>query len=140
MTKRFATNHSESFIRCFAMLSMTLPGTPILYYGDEINMVDLSIPPSSSTSRNQPMRGLMQWDNTPHGGFTNGTSPWISVGADFQTNNVKVIIPVDNLNLCLFSVRFGLNIKYPMLLIISFFRIRVLKGTLSCLSSKTLPL
>lgn len=130
MTKRFATNHSESFIRCFAMLSMTLPGTPILYYGDEINMVDLSIPSSSSTSRNQPMRGLMQWDNTPHGGFTNGTSPWISVGADFQTNNVKVIIPVDNLNLCLFSVRFGLNIKYPMLLIISFFRIRVLKGTL----------
>lgn len=130
MTKRFATNHSESFIRCFAMLSMTLPGTPILYYGDEINMVDLSIPSSSSTSRNQPMRGLMQWDNTPHGGFTNGTSPWISVGADFQTNNVKVIIPVDNLNLCLFSVRFGLNIKYPMLLIILFFRIRVLKGTL----------
>lgn len=130
MTKRFATNHSESFIRCFAMLSMTLPGTPILYYGDEINMVDLSTPPSSSTSRNQPMRGLMQWDNTPHGGFTNGTSPWISVGADFQTNNVKVIIPVDNLNLCLFSVRFGLNIKYPMLLIILFFRIRVLKGTL----------
>lgn len=130
MTKRFATNHSESFIRCFAMLSMTLPGTPILYYGDEINMVDLSNQPSSSTSRNQPMRGLMQWDNTPHGGFTNGTSPWISVGADFQTNNVKVIIPVDNLNLCLFSVRFGLNIKYPMLLIISFFRIRVLKGTL----------
>lgn len=129
MTKRFATNHSESFIRCFAMLSMTLPGTPILYYGDEINMVDLSNQPSS-TSRNQPMRGLMQWDNTPHGGFTNGTSPWISVGADFQTNNVKVIIPVDNLNLCLFSVRFGLNIKYPMLLIISFFRIRVLKGTL----------
>lgn len=139
MTKRFATNHSESFIRCFAMLSMTLPGTPILYYGDEINMVDLSIPPSSSTSRNQPMRGLMQWDNTPHGGFTNGTSPWISVGADFKTNNVKVIIPVDNLNLCLLSVRFGLNIKYPMLLIILFFRIRVLKGTLSCLSSKTLP-
>lgn len=89
MTKRFATNHSESFIRCFAMLSMTLPGTPILYYGDEINMVDLSIQPSSSTSRNQPMRGLMQWDNTPNGGFTNGTSPWISVGADYQTNNVK---------------------------------------------------
>lgn len=89
MTKRFATNHSESFIRCFAMLSMTLPGTPVLYYGDEINMVDLSISPPSSTSRQQPMRGLMQWDNTPNGGFTNGTSPWISVGADYQTNNVK---------------------------------------------------
>lgn len=96
MTKRFATNHSESFIRCFAMLSMTLPGTPVLYYGDEINMVDLSISPPSSTSRQQPMRGLMQWDNTPSGGFTNGTSPWISVGADYQTNNVKVIIPVGN--------------------------------------------
>lgn len=78
------------------MLSMTLPGTPILYYGDEINMVDLSNQPSSSTSRNQPMRGLMQWDNTPNGGFTNGTSPWISVGADYQTNNVKVMIPVNS--------------------------------------------
>lgn len=89
MTKRFATNHSESFIRCFAMLTMTLPGTPVLYYGDEINMVDLGMTSSSSTSRKQPMRGLMQWDNTPNGGFTNGTSPWINVGADYQTNNVK---------------------------------------------------
>lgn len=88
MTKRFATNHSENFIRCFAMLTMTLPGTPVLYYGDEINMVDLSMT-YNSISRTQPMRGLMQWDNTPNGGFTNGTNSWINIGADFQSNNVK---------------------------------------------------
>nr|XP_022331218.1 neutral and basic amino acid transport protein rBAT-like isoform X4 [Crassostrea virginica] len=88
MTPRLATNHSESFIRCFSMLTMLLPGTPVLYYGDEINMVDLSMS-TSETSRKQPMRGLMQWDDTPNGGFTNFSTPWIGIGADHQTNNVK---------------------------------------------------
>lgn len=70
----------------------------------------------------------MQWDNIFYGGFINGISLWISVGVDFKINNVKVIIFVDNFNFCLFFVRFGLNIKYFMFLIILFFRIRVLKG------------
>ncbi|XP_048728393.2 alpha-glucosidase-like isoform X2 [Ostrea edulis] len=89
-TERFASNHNESFIRSFAMLTMLLPGTPVLYYGDEINMMDLAtLTPSSNTSRLQPMRGLMQWDDTPNGGFTNSSMPWLPLGADHQTNNVK---------------------------------------------------
>lgn len=48
MIKCFVINYSESFICCFVMLLMMLFGIFILYYGDEINMVDFSILFSSS--------------------------------------------------------------------------------------------
>ncbi|XP_061173906.1 alpha-glucosidase-like [Saccostrea echinata] len=86
--KRLASNHNESFIRAFAMLTMLLPGTPVLYYGDEINMMDVA-EPTSSTSRKHPSRGLMQWDNTRNAGFSNSSSPWIATSTDYQINNVK---------------------------------------------------
>ncbi len=46
-------------------LMMTLPGTPVLRYGDEIGMGDdLGLP------ERQSARTPMQWANEPHGGFT----------------------------------------------------------------------
>jgi len=44
---------------------LSLPGTPVLRYGDEIGMGDdLSLP------GREPVRTAMQWDDAPHGGFT----------------------------------------------------------------------
>jgi maltose alpha-D-glucosyltransferase / alpha-amylase len=46
-------------------LMMTLPGTPVIRYGDEIGMGDnLRLPERQST------RTPMQWSTEPHGGFT----------------------------------------------------------------------
>jgi maltose alpha-D-glucosyltransferase / alpha-amylase len=46
-------------------LIFTLPGTPMLGYGDEIGMGDdLSLP------ERECARTAMQWSNSPHGGFT----------------------------------------------------------------------
>ena len=51
-------------------LLFTLPGTPVIRYGDELGMGDdLSLP------ERQGARTPMQWSNEPHGGFTKSEKP-----------------------------------------------------------------
>ena len=53
-------------------LMMTLPGTPVLLYGDEIGMGDdLSLPERNCA------RTPMQWSAEPQGGFTKSDAPVI---------------------------------------------------------------
>ncbi len=55
-------------------LMMTLPGTPVVRYGDEIGMGDdLRLP------ERQCARTPMQWSAEPHGGFTQGEKPILPV-------------------------------------------------------------
>lgn len=51
-------------------LMFTLPGTPVVRYGDELGMGDdLSLPERNCA------RTPMQWSNEPHGGFTKSDRP-----------------------------------------------------------------
>ena len=72
--------------RVAAMLLLTLRGTPTLYYGDEIGMRDVPIPPErvqDPCEKNVPGLGLgrdpertpMQWDAAPDAGFTHRRRP-----------------------------------------------------------------
>ncbi|MDP9372137.1 MAG: alpha-amylase family glycosyl hydrolase [Chloroflexota bacterium] len=79
-----------------AMLLLTLRGTPTLYYGDEIGMHDVPIPPDlvqDPFEKNvpglgrDPERTPMQWDAGPGAGFTTGT-PWLPLADDYRTVNV----------------------------------------------------
>jgi maltose alpha-D-glucosyltransferase/alpha-amylase len=55
-------------------LMFTLPGTPVLRYGDELGMGDnLALP------ERQCARTPMQWSNEPHAGFTTSTKPLVPV-------------------------------------------------------------
>jgi maltose alpha-D-glucosyltransferase/alpha-amylase len=55
-------------------LMFTLPGTPVLRYGDEIGMGDdLSLP------ERECCRTPMQWSTEPHGGFTKSDKPIMPV-------------------------------------------------------------
>jgi maltose alpha-D-glucosyltransferase / alpha-amylase len=51
-------------------LMCTLPGTPVIRYGDEIGMGDNLDLPERNCARTP-----MQWSNEPHGGFTEGEKP-----------------------------------------------------------------
>jgi maltose alpha-D-glucosyltransferase/alpha-amylase len=51
-------------------LLMTLPGTPVVRYGDEIGMGDDLRLPERNCARTP-----MQWSNEPHGGFTKSDHP-----------------------------------------------------------------
>jgi maltose alpha-D-glucosyltransferase / alpha-amylase len=58
-------------------LMMTLPGTPVFRYGDEIAMGDnLDLPERNG------VRTPMQWSNEPHAGFTECDKPVVPVIAD----------------------------------------------------------
>jgi maltose alpha-D-glucosyltransferase/alpha-amylase len=68
-------------------LMMTLPGTPIVRYGDEIGMGDdLRLPERNCA------RTAMQWSTEPNGGFTKSVKPALPIIGDgpygFQHINV----------------------------------------------------
>jgi alpha-glucosidase len=81
--------HGQARARLAAMLLLTLRGTPLLYYGDEIGMTDVSIPPESAVDPDgrDPARTPMQWDATDSAGFTTGR-PWLPIPASARTVNV----------------------------------------------------
>jgi maltose alpha-D-glucosyltransferase/alpha-amylase len=55
-------------------LLFTLPGTPVIRYGDELGMGDdLKLPERNCA------RTPMQWSNEPHGGFTQSDKPHVPV-------------------------------------------------------------
>ena len=79
---------------------LTLRGTPFLYYGEEIGMGDVAIPPEESVDpparRASPdfpwwdrsqARTPMPWTGGPGAGFTTGR-PWQRIAPDAVTRNV----------------------------------------------------
>jgi alpha-glucosidase len=81
--------------RVAALLLLTQRGTPTIYYGDEIGMRGVEIPPRQAvdpqgrrTGRNRdPSRTPMQWSSETSAGFSTA-EPWLPVGTDCDTANV----------------------------------------------------
>lgn len=95
---RVATRVGAAQARVAAMMLLTLRGTPTMYYGDEIGMHNVPIPPDlvqDPFEKNIPGLGLgrdperspMQWDSSAHASFTSGL-PWLPIAEDFTTTNV----------------------------------------------------
>lgn len=96
---RIASRVGPAQARVAAVLLCTLRGTPTLYYGDELAMTDVPIPPEAVQDpyeKNVPGLGLgrdpartpMQWSPAPHAGFSS-SRPWLPIAADFERNNVE---------------------------------------------------
>lgn len=88
----FLTNHDQNRVmntlsgnvnkaKVAAALLLTSPGTPFIYYGEEIGMMgskpDISI------------RRPMQWTGGENAGFSSG-SPWQELGENWATSNVEL--------------------------------------------------
>ncbi|WP_076999007.1 alpha-amylase family glycosyl hydrolase [Variovorax sp. KK3] len=96
---RIASRVGPQGARLAAMLLLTLRGTPTLYYGDELGMADVPIPPDrvqDPAEKNVPGKGLgrdpvrtpMRWSGEPNAGFTTGT-PWLPLGEGWAEGNVE---------------------------------------------------
>lgn len=86
----FLTNHDEPRVasvlkqdpdklRVAAILLLTLPGTPFIYYGEEVGL------PGEKPDPN--IRTPMQWSGEEGGGFTTGT-PYTAMQPGWETLNV----------------------------------------------------
>ena len=95
---RIAARVGMGQARVAAMLLLTLRGTPTLYYGDEIGIGQVTIPPDAVQDpweRNEPGFGFgrdpertpMQWDGSRNAGFTTG-SPWLPLAPEAEFCNV----------------------------------------------------
>ena len=89
---------SDEKARLIALLQLTLPGLPVIYYGDEIGMPNTPIPDDrrqdplylTNPDRNawrDPERTPMQWDDTKYAGFST-SEPWLPIGETLAKNNV----------------------------------------------------
>jgi alpha-glucosidase len=89
---RIATRYGQAGARMVAVLLLTLPGTPCIYYGDELGMVDVDVPPSRTgdpqaaidpAMSRDPCRTPLPW--TAEGGFTDaGVEPWLPLGPNLE--------------------------------------------------------
>lgn len=100
---RFKTRVGAAQYRVAQTLLLTLRGTPTVYYGDEIGMENVPVPPEkmvdpsglqqpdSPDAGRDPERTPMQWEAAPGAGFTAaGTEPWLPLADNFAQVNVQV--------------------------------------------------
>jgi len=96
----------EKMRETLMIMSMTLPGTCINYYGDEIGMSrkqDISFEETQDTYAKEPYANVttyqdisrdpsrtpMQWTAAHMAGFTNGTESWLPINPESGKNNVE---------------------------------------------------
>lgn len=91
--------HNDEIAKLMAALYLTLRGTPILYYGEEIGMK--TTPPTRKEDVKDPKGRLgwpkdkgrdgertpMQWDESENAGFSKG-KPWLPLPQSAKTHNV----------------------------------------------------
>jgi len=92
--------HNDDIAKMMAAFYLTLRGTPIMYYGEEIGMENND--PKTKDEVKDPIgkvnwplekgrdgeRTPMQWTPGPNAGFTTG-KPWLPVPASAATHNVQ---------------------------------------------------
>src|SRR3984957_16427165 len=91
--------HNDQIAKLMAALYLTLRGTPIMYYGEEIGMKTTL--PTNKDEVKDPIgrtgwpqekgrdgeRTPMQWDDSANAGFSTAT-PWLPVPPTYKTHNV----------------------------------------------------
>jgi alpha-glucosidase len=92
--------HNDQIAKLMAALYLTLRGTPIMYYGEELGMENND--PKTKEEVQDPYgktgwplqkgrdgeRTPMQWTTAPNAGFS-AAKPWLPVPPSFKTHNVE---------------------------------------------------
>ncbi|MGA3266210.1 MAG: alpha-glucosidase [Verrucomicrobiota bacterium] len=91
--------NTDDVAKLIGALLITIRGTPVLYYGEELGMVNND--PKRLEDVLDPMgrrlwpndkgrdgeRSPMQWDASTNAGFNTGAKPWLPVGPNYVTHN-----------------------------------------------------
>lgn len=126
---RIASRVGQANARVAHMLLLTLRGTPTAYFGDEIGMENVPIPPElvrdppavlqpeiTHIVGRDPQRTPMQWNSSPNAGFSPaGVTPWLPVAKDYVIRNVAMQEANPNSMLSLFRALTWLHRTEPSL-------------------------
>ncbi len=137
---RIAGRVGPAQARVAAMMLLTLRGTPTLYYGDELGMEQVPIPPElvqDPWERREPDLGFgrdpvrtpMQWDRSPSAGFSTGT-PWLPLEKSWATRNVETERDDPTSMLSLYRRLIALRRKHPALSIGTYREVQAGDGAL----------
>jgi alpha-glucosidase len=109
---RLASRIGRAQARVAAMLLLTLRGTPVSLYGDELGLVDQPVPRERQRDRfgmtdggisRDPARTPMPWNGGPNAGFSTADESrlWLPVCAEHETLSVRAQLadPRSSLNL-----------------------------------------
>lgn len=99
---RFATRVGATQARVGMLFLFTIRGTPTIYYGEELGMHNVNIPPDRIQDPwginvpglglgRDPVRTPMQWSAHTNAGFcAPAVEPWLPLANDYQSTNVAV--------------------------------------------------
>ncbi len=91
--------HNDQIAKLMAGMYLTLRGTPVMYYGEELGMENndpvrkedvkdpIGIAGWPTEKGRDGERTPMQWNDSPNAGFSRAT-PWLPVPASYKTHNV----------------------------------------------------
>jgi len=119
--------HNDDIAKMMAAMYLTLRGTAIMYYGEEIGMENND--PKSKEEVQDPIGKLgwpvekgrdgertpMQWNDKKNAGFSNA-KPWLPVPASAKTHNVASEMKDENSMLSFYRQLLALRHKEPALL------------------------
>ena len=95
--KRIASRVGLAQARVAMLILLTLRGTPTLYYGDELGLENVHIPPGQGQDPfglahpdqgRDPVRSPMPWKPGAPAGFTEG-EPWLPIGDENAQKSVE---------------------------------------------------
>ncbi|MEX0873878.1 MAG: alpha-amylase family glycosyl hydrolase [Actinomycetota bacterium] len=101
----------ERKVRCALLMLLTLRGTPVLYYGDEIGLPAVELTAAQlvdpvgirfypTYAGRDPGRTPMHWTGDDRVGFTNGKSAWLPNGGPSVNVEAQQADPTSVLHFC----------------------------------------
>lgn len=117
---RISSKAGVYLARGLNVLLLTLPGTPTTYYGEEILMTDVYVPPPErhdiSGEDRDKERTPMQWNTSNNSGFTfPDATPWLPLATNYTTYNVEVELQDNTSSLSLYQQLAELRSSHPAL-------------------------
>lgn len=86
---RVCSKVDQEYCSALNVLLLTLPGTAVTYYGEELGMTDADTPLKSTKDLRDPQRSPMQWSDGQNAGFSIAAKAWLPVAKNFATVNVE---------------------------------------------------
>jgi alpha-glucosidase len=117
--RRLATRIGRRQARVATMLLLTLRGSPTIFYGDELGMVDQDVPVERQRDHfglaggvtHDPTRTPMPWTGAANGGFSTAGAEnlWLPVCREYKTINVQAQLADRGSSLNLYRRLLGLR-------------------------------